>query len=121
MIGAETLHDDYASKADDRARARDDATRAWMEVASETDRYREVAGRLADHLRAINRAGDTAARGAVIRRDRVDVAPGAWQRYRKATIDAEMDLTRIERALGEGLESQAERTTTDDDASCRAG
>lgn len=110
MIGADHLHDDYAAKVAERERAHDDAIEAWVAAASEADLYREVAGRLAGHLRDINRAGDTAARGAVIRRGDVNVSPGGWHRYRQATIDAGVDLERIERALGRSLGLQAERT-----------
>lgn len=120
MIGADHIHDDYAAKVAERERAHNDAVEAWVAAAQEADLWREVASRLARHLRAINRAGDTAARGAVIRRGDVNVTPGGWHAYRQATIDAGVDLVRIERALGHGLDIQAERTCANGSATHRA-
>ena len=112
MIGADYVHDDYAAKVAERDRAHRQAVEAWVAAASEADLYKEVAGRLAGHLRDINRTGDTAARGACVKADQVNVTPGGWHRYRQATIDAGIDLERIEHALGHRLACQAERATT---------
>lgn len=80
----------------------------YRAAVDEAALWREIAYRLAAHLRRINRAGDAAAKVATVHPStrRVSTPVDDWARMRNSMIAAGVDVARIERALGERMTGQ---------------
>lgn len=77
----------------------------YRAACDEAELWREVACRLAAHIGRINRAGDVAARAALVHTPtrRVSTPTDEWARMRQQMIAAGVDVTLIEQAMGERL------------------